>query len=224
MKHPFPVRIPVGWKVIITQGYHANHNGLDVATGDAVMTYGIPVVWPFPFPGKPYEIQVDNPVPALSKRARVQVDGTDPTTGITYSVIGLHASSSPYTVFPSATTDVVFNQGDTIAYIGNSGAVYPKPTPQKGFDGSHLHLSLGVKKPGELNYTMVDPALYFDENNPFRGPDDPSRDQPIYNWMASAAILPSDKLRILADGMQAVNPKQASILRAVAGFLRAFGS
>ena len=224
MKYKFPLRIPDSWKLTVTQGFHENHNGNDVAVDDGVMTFGIPFVWCFPFPGKPYEIQVDTPVAALATKARAQVDGTDPATGITYSIIGLHLSSSPYTVLPGSNTDIVFKQGDTIAHLGNSGVVRPLPTPEKPFDGSHIHLALGIKKPGEANYTMVDPSIYFDVTNPFRGADDLTKDDPIYKWAHDKATLPSAKLTFLGQSMMSTNPTQARIVLAVAMVIKAFGS
>lgn len=224
MKHPFPLRIPSGWRLSITQGYHSGHAGNDVALDNGAMTFGIPFVWPFPFSGKPYEIQVDNPVAALATKARAQVDGTDPLTGITYSIIGLHLSSSPHTVLPASTTSIVFNQGDTIAYLGNSGAVLPKPTPEAPFAGSHIHLALGIKKPREANFTMVDPSIYFDKDNPFRGVDDLTRDDPVYVWAVDKAVLPSAKLTFLGNQTLATNPVQGRIILAVAAFLKAFGN
>ena len=75
-----------------------------------------------------------------------------------------------------------FKQGEVIGFIGNNGAVTPKPTPSNPFFGSHLHLGLGVKNPGEMNFTMVDPSTIFDINDPYIGSDDPTKDHPVYQW------------------------------------------
>ena len=232
MKYQFPFRIPVGWKLFVTTPFTGvdKHNGVDVVTLDQMgvykpeYTYGIPIVWPFPFPGKPYEIHIDSPIPGQGKKARIQVDGVDPVTNIQFSLIDVHASSSPYFVPAGTPNSIVFKQGDVIGFVGNNGAVSPKPTSSDGFAGSHSHIALGVKRPGMLNAINEDPLIYFDLANPFRGTDDPSKDQPIYDWMASRAILPSEKLRILGQAMMASNPKQAKIVLAVATFLKAFGS
>lgn len=220
----YPIRIPKGWRLTITQGYHANHEANDVTSGDGPSTYGLPVVWSFPFPGKPYRMMVNSPLAAKATRASAQIDGIDPNTGITYSCIYIHLSSAPYVVEDGVSNSIVFKQGDIVGYIGNSGAVIPKPTPTNPFGGAHLHLALGIKKPGEANFTMVDPLLHFDILNPFRGADDPSRDKPVYDWAADQAILPSDKLTFLGQSMTASNPTQAKIVLAVAAFLRAFNS
>lgn len=180
--YKFPIRIPEGKRLTISQGFHDGHNGNDVVCGDSILTYGLPIVWPFPFPGKPWDSLVDSPLAKDATKAHAQIDGTDPATGISYSMLSIHLSGALYTVYPGQDTSIVFNEGDTIGYIGNSGSVRPKPTIEKPFDGSHLHLGLGIKKPGEANYIMTDPSLYFDVNNPFRGVDDPSRDNPVYEW------------------------------------------
>ena len=181
MKYQFPIRIPLGWKLTITQGFHANHNGNDVVAGDGPMTYGIPLVWTFPWVGTVYKSVVDNPIGALATKASAQVDCVDPDTGTSYSVIYIHLSGATF-YQPYGAPQNIFKQGDVVGYIGNGGWVNPKPTVEKPFGGSHLHLGLGVKKVGELNFTMVDPSLYFDINDPWRGADDPSRDQVVYDW------------------------------------------
>ena len=186
--YKYPIRIPEGKKLTVSQGFHSGHNGNDVVIYDLLnptgspLTYGLPIVWPFPFPGKPYDSLVDAPLAKDATKAHVQVDGTDPVTGISYSMLSIHLSGALYTIYPGQDTSIIFNEGDTIGYIGNSGFVKPKPTIEKPFDGSHLHLGLGIKKPGDVNYTMVDPSLHFDINTPFRGVDDPSRDAPVYEW------------------------------------------
>lgn len=181
--YKFPIRVPEGWKLTITQGFHEKHNGNDVACGTGPMTYGLPIVWPFPWPGKPYDIAVNAPIGAT--KAHAQVDTVDPSTGIAYSLVYIHLSGAIFTQQAGEDTDRRFQQGDTIGFIGNNGAVRPLPTPASPFGGSHLHLGLGVKMPGEANYTMVDPSLYFDANDPYRGADDPTRDQPVYDWAAA---------------------------------------
>lgn len=183
--YKFPIRIPEGWKLTKSQGFHSEHNGNDIVCGDGRMTFGVPVVWPFPFPGKPYDSLVDSPVAANAVHAHAQVDGIDPETGILYSVIYIHLSGAVLSLLPGVDSNKRFALGETIGYIGNSGWVIPKPTVQTPFGGSHLHLGLGIKKPGEMNATMVDPSLYFDLNDPFRGADDPTRDKPVDDWAAA---------------------------------------
>ena len=93
--------------------------------------------------------------------AHAQIDGTDPDTGIKYSLIYLHLSEVSKSKSATDTTVITYNQGDIIGKIGNNGYVLPAPTPENPYAGTHLHLGVGVKKPGELNYTMVDPMTIF---------------------------------------------------------------
>ena len=191
--YKFPIRIPPGKFLSISQGFKPDiHEGNDVVCGDGPSTFGLPFVWPFPFPGKIYDSVADSPIAAESRHAHAQVDGIDPATGISYSVLCIHLSSVIYTVAPGADSPVRFLMGEAIGYLGNSGMVSPKPTLQNPFGGSHAHLGLGIKNPGEMNYKMVDPSLYFDITSPFYGPDDPSLDKPVYDWAGmTGPVVPS---------------------------------
>jgi len=197
-KAKFPIRIPDGWNLSITQGFHesaptnisqalaiqtVDHIGLDVVCGTGIQTFGSACIWPFPFPGIVWDSQAETPIAELiPAHAHAQIDGIDPATGILYSIVYLHLSAVTNTKDALENKVITYHQGDVIGYIGNSGAVVPLPNAQHPFDGSHLHLGLGIKKPGDLNATMVDPSLYFDITNPFRGPDDASRDQAVIDW------------------------------------------
>jgi peptidoglycan hydrolase-like protein with peptidoglycan-binding domain len=114
--------------------------------------------------------------------AHAQIDTTDPATGIKYSLIYLHLSSVTKTKDVSDNQTIVYNQGDVIGHIGNNGEVHPVPTPAQPQLGSHLHLGLGVKKPGELNYLMVDPQTLFDANDPYVGNYQFTRDLFMGSW------------------------------------------
>lgn len=200
--YKFPIRIPPGKALTISQGFKPEtHIGNDVVCGDGPSTFGLPFVWPFPFPGKIYDSVADSPIAARAKQAHAQVDGTDPVTGISYSLLCIHLSSVVYNVAPGADSPVRFLMGETIGYLGNSGIVSPKPTLQNPFGGSHAHLGLGIKNPGEANYTMVDPSLYFDIANPFYGPDDPSRDNPVLEWAGIKPPVVTQFTREMGFGM-----------------------
>lgn len=211
--YKFPIRIPDDWRLYLAQPFRAEttipissaystspafHDGVDVVCGTPEQTWGSACVWPFPFPGVVYDAEVDSPMGA-TQHAHSQIDGVDPATGIQYSLIYLHVSAVAQTKSPVENKQIVYKQGDVIGWIGNNGAVnfvlngitYTGPIVSYPFGGSHLHLGVGVKKPGELNATMVDPLLYFDLNNPFRGPDDPSRDKPVYDWVIAHGGIPS---------------------------------
>mgnify|MGYP001564783016 FL=1 len=179
--YKFPIRIPRGMFLTLAQSFRADtqidfsealskatksHNGVDVVCGSPQTTWGKICVWPFPWPGVVYDAQVDSLFGA-TQHAHSQIDTTDPTTGIQYSLIYIHLSKVTQTKSPTENKVIIYNQGDTIGNIGNNGFVNPAPTPERPFDGSHLHLGLGVKNPGQANYTMVDPLTILDINNPF---------------------------------------------------------
>lgn len=188
--YQFPIRIPQGQNLIVAQPFKSikpvdiskalsiettEHNGVDIVVGNvgdswdeiSKKTWGTACVWPFPFPGTVYDSRVSSQFGATDF-ARCQVDGIDPATGILYSIIYLHLSSVTNTKAPTENKVITYKQGDVIGCIGNNGFVRPAPTPEKPLAGSHLHGGLGIKKPEELNATMVDPLLYFDVTNPFR--------------------------------------------------------
>ena len=200
--YKFPIRIPSGKILTISQGFKPDtHVGNDVVCGTPIETFGLPFVWPFPFPGKIYDSIADSPIAAQAKQAHAQVDGTDPVTGISYSVLCIHLSSVVYTVAPGADSPVRFLMGETIGYLGNSGMVSPKPSLTAPFAGSHAHLGLGIKQLGQANYTMVDPSLYFDVSDPFYGPDDPSKDSPVLEWAGMNAPSTPHFTREMGYGM-----------------------
>lgn len=179
-----------------------DHNGIDVVCGTNEETWGKECVWPFPWPGIVYDSVVNATFGAT--QAHAQVDTVDPTTGIAYSIMYLHLSSVTKTKTQADNAMVVYNQGDVIGKIGNNGSVRPVPTPQFPLNGSHLHLGLGVKNPGELNYTMVDPLTVFEMSH------------------TVTEETPYDKLIAIANQLEKTNPYQAGIVRAVAGIVKAF--
>lgn len=205
-------------KLILTQAFRAEtqvdfstklststsfHNGVDAVCGTPEETWGKECTWTFPFPGTVWDAQVDSPMGA-KLHAHSQIDGTDPETGIQYSLVYIHLSEVTNTKAPTEVKPIVYQQGDVIGKIGNNGAVMPAPTPLNPLNGTHLHLGVGVKKPGETNYIMVDPLTIF-EFTPT-----------VYEE------TPYEKLIKIADSMMATNPTQAKIVRAVAVIVRAF--
>jgi len=184
MQYQFPIRIPADKHLELAQGFHVaapvgisqalsiqttDHLGVDITCGTPQETWGLECVWPFPWQGTVYDAQVDAPFNA-KQHAHSQIDGTDPATGIQYSLIYIHLSAVTQSKAPTEDKVITYNQGDTIGRIGNNGFVNPAPTAAHPFDGSHLHLGVGVKNPSDLNATMVDPLIYFDLQNPFRSP------------------------------------------------------
>jgi hypothetical protein len=215
MKYPFPIKSN---KLILTQAWRVSapvdmskalsittseHLGVDIVCGTPEETWGKECTWPFPFPGTVYDAEVDSPMGA-KQHAHSQIDGTDPITGIQYSLIYIHLSSVTHTVAPGNSNTWIYQKDDVIGKIGNNGVVYPAPTPQNPLGGTHLHLGVGIKKPGDMNFTMVDPLTIF-ELIPT-----------VYEE------TPYEKLIKIADSMISTNPRMAGIVRAVAGIVRSF--
>lgn len=233
--YKFPLRLPKDLQVIVSQPFRSakpvdiskalsiettDHNGLDIVCGTNEQTWGVECVWPFPWLGVVYDSRVSSQFGATDY-ARCQIDTKDPETGIEYSLIYLHLSSVTNTKTPTENRIVAYRQGEVVGKIGNNGSVRPSPTPERPLDGTHLHLGLGVKKPGEVNYTMVDPQIYLNVKDPFRI----EVSAPIVISTAPVQeILPSARLVIVGNQLMASNPIQARIVLAVAAFLKAFNS
>lgn len=166
-KFPFPLR--TNKKIIVTQGFKSQelidaykkagynmqfHDAIDIATGELKDTHGTPLVCPFP---KAECIYFDDSGETGTQKAdRVQIKYID-ENGTEYIMGGLH--------FSKMIKQDTYLFGETIAYLGNSGFVLPAPSKDSPLNGSHLHLSLLI------NRKVVDPLLYFDVDNPFRGAD-----------------------------------------------------
>jgi len=220
MKYKFPVRAN---KIIVSQPFRSTtpvdlskalskekeHNGLDIVCGTNEETWGKECIWSFPWTGIVYDAQVDSQFGA-TQHAHCQIDTVDPVTGIKYSVVYLHLSSVTESKSPEEDKFISYNQGDVIGRIGNNGYCVPAPTPARPYDGTHLHLGLGVKKPSDTNYIMTDPQLYFDVNDPYLSTP-PSSDP-----------LPSAILEELGNKM--TDPIQAKLVLLVAKILKAFNS
>jgi murein DD-endopeptidase MepM/ murein hydrolase activator NlpD len=70
-----------------------------------------------------------------------------------------------------------YREGDIIGYIGNSGLCRPAPTPQRPFDGAHLHLMLFK------NGILIDPLTVFNPNEWFVFSDTGvDKDAPPLQW------------------------------------------
>lgn len=179
----FPLRIPENRCVILTQGFRSTelaefyrskglnypvHTAIDVICGTSLETYGTPFVCPFPWAEL---VAADEAAYPGAKGSRVQVKYEEPG-GDTWVIGGLHFSD-----LEDHPLGYRFAEGETIAYLGNSGAVYPEPVPEKAHQGAHLHFTV------VLNGTIVDPVLYFDLLTPFRGEDTGfDKDVPALQW------------------------------------------
>jgi hypothetical protein len=161
--YKFPLSIPIGRNLEITQAFKStelveyykskginitSHEALDVACGNAMQTFGTPFVCPFPSAtlDRMNEADAENGFGGL-----IQIKCGELTLG------GIHLSGT--------VKQDIYKEGDILGYIGNYGYVLPEPTIGQPFNGSHIHLYCIV------DGKAVNPLLYFDPNNPFRGQD-----------------------------------------------------
>lgn len=199
----FPVRIPLGWRIILTQGFKSEkqaewnraqgrvffaHEAVDIVIGNPdfsqTATYGASIVCPFP--SAKLVRREDGGAPTDPKAGLFQISYTQGT--VEYIMGGLHCSE--------VIDKPVFKEGEVVAYIGNNGYVNPPPTKAEMFNGGHLHLSMTIKKNGG-NGTPEDPLIYFDINNPYRGDDSgANKDIPPLAW---AFGLTNEKVKEMLD-------------------------
>lgn len=151
MKFAFPIKLHSGLNSIITQEYgnknmvewyKANgvdineHNGTDIIlSGHTSKTYGSELICPFP-KGKVVKTWFDNPMSTKGNGTLIQSEPFE-EDGIQKIVQFLlwHCSEI-------VTSKIDFVEGETIAYVGNSGLVRPAPRPDCAYCGSHLHLGM----------------------------------------------------------------------------------
>lgn len=169
MKYRFPLAVPQGERLYITQGYKSAemaefyqknglqwfiHPAIDVTRESQVKTYGTPFVCPFPYATLDRIVQLADA--ENGKSGHIQIKATLPNGDSIILGCG-HLSD----------TEIrdVYKEGDIIGYLGNYGLVSPKPTIAAPFQGSHAHIETYV------NGQVVNPLDYFDISNPFRAPD-----------------------------------------------------
>lgn len=140
----------------------------------------------------------------------------------------------------TAVPDTKCLQGAVLGHTGNTGDVYAgnhavtlEEKQAGSHAGTHLHFQVRKLKKESVNIPMgnlkyindgqkqlvLNGFRYFvvDYENGYNGCIDP---MPFF----ALELTPSEKLTNLANGMMAANPKQAKILLAVAGLLKAFTS
>ena len=131
-------------------GIFTDHNGVDFITGNAIQTYGTPLVCPFP-EAKVIKIVWDSPM-------------TTKGNGIT-----IKSGNLQIVLWHTGEIKVKLNQklkeGDVVCYIGNSGLCRPAPTTARPYDGSHLHFMLFVDN------VLTDPLTKFDASQWYLGED-----------------------------------------------------
>jgi len=126
-----------------------SHNGVDFGIGTPVQTYGTPLVCPFPVASV---VKVTFTTPMETKGNGVTIQYKDEKK-IRWQLVLWHTGEVAIKMFDT------LKEGDEICFIGNSGICRPAPTPERPYDGSHLHLML------YKNGVLVNPMDYFDENN-----------------------------------------------------------
>lgn len=178
MKYKLPISSPI--KPFITQPYGdksnvawyhehglilTEHNGVDLVISDSIQTYGTRLVCPVPNA----ELSKTWWENAMSTKGNgIQIAWEE--NGDRYNLIFWHCSEI---VIKST-----YKEGDVVGYIGNSGLCKPAPTPQKPFDGSHLHL--GLRK----NNILIDPFEVFDKDQWFVSEDTgQEKDLPPLFWV-----------------------------------------
>jgi len=80
-----------------------------------------------------------------------------------------------HNVFNKVKVGDTVSEGQIVGLMGNTGACLPKPTPERPYDGTHCHLRFSQYQKdqwgGNINIVSLDPCLFFDINNPYRGED-----------------------------------------------------
>ena len=130
------------------------HNGLDITVPNSKGGYGEPIL--ATHNGTVEKIEYDVPHRSRGNGISILDD-----TGL-FSTIYWHLSSFNVNLGDKVVT------GQKIALMGNSGQIFPKPTPANPYGGTHLHF--GVKKhylPYDMGYSgYVDPTpLIFNEGD-----------------------------------------------------------
>lgn len=197
-----PIRAHSNLDIQITQPYGSNanvewykannievpfHNGVDlILTGTERQTYGSALITPTDG-WKIVKVTFDSPMSTKGNGITIECQEFE-EDGITkkLQVVYWHCSEI-------VSKFDALKQFDEIAYIGNSGAVNPAPTPECPYCGSHLHLMLfefhklngrwmlqnennGVKG-------AIDPMTRFDIAWIIRGEDTSvTKDTPPLKW------------------------------------------
>lgn len=171
MRYKFPLRIPVGRVVSITQGFrdtqlaewyksqglnYPEHMAVDAIAGNSVETYGTPFVCPFPEAKIAGDLNFTQADPVNGISGRVIIEYTD-WKNRKILLGGIHLSGAVY--------QKTYKEGDVLGYIGNYGYVRPEPSIARPFDGSHIHMTLVV------DGVLTDPLIFFDPSDPYRGYD-----------------------------------------------------
>jgi hypothetical protein len=181
---PFPILVPKGYKLRITQPYAATdnlawykekglnlsfHNGVDVVidSSDPRLTYGSACFCPFPN-GWTVKKTFDSPMSTKGNGITLESesfieDGIEKKIQLVYWHLSKLVEQ----------TNHYFK--DIVGYVGNSGMVKPEPSPSCPYCGSHLHFMMYEFFKIDRRWVLqnadngvggaIDPMKRFDINN-----------------------------------------------------------
>lgn len=166
--------IPDGCSLEVTQGFkpltNPSHDAIDVVVRqygqtqltNCVISYGSPFICPV----KEAKVVLVNDFGYMNELGN-GIDIEWQEDGYYWRLHFWH------TVYNEKNLNDIVKEGDIIALMGNTGACVPMPTPEQPYMGTHLHLRMSRYKKdawgGNTEITSIDPRLYFDINNPYRG-------------------------------------------------------
>lgn len=169
MKFKFPIRIHSNKKLRISQYYGddrnkewykennlniTKHNGIDyLLNGKRTQSYGTELPCIFP-EAKVVRRYYTNAMSTTGNGLRIAY--RDPQ-GVKWEAVYWHCSE--------VTEKRELKLGDTVALMGNSGLVMPKPTNKRPYNGTHCHFML------YRNGKLVNPILYMGVADVFYGKD-----------------------------------------------------
>lgn len=205
MKLTLPIKVPQGFKPKISQPY-ANtsnnawyqaqgitapfHNGVDLILDpeNPKMTYGSALITPSEG-WKIVKTTFDTPLSTKGNGLTIESpefleEGISKKLQCVYWHCSEIERDKPNQVLPS---------GTIIGYIGNSGIVFPQPTPARPYCGAHLHLMLFEFHKINNSFVLqnadngvlgaIDPMTRFSIYNFITGTDtDISKDNPPLLW------------------------------------------
>lgn len=173
----FPIIVPRGYKLKITQPYGATgsvewykkngvaipfHNGVDVTidSSDPRLTYGSACFFPFP-KGWTVKKTFDSPMSTKGNGVTLESDafvedGIEKKVQLVYWHLSKLVDATQH------------KYKDVIGYVGNSGLVLPAPSPECPYCGSHLHFMLY-----EFHKTEIGMFMLQNKDNGVGGAVDP---------------------------------------------------
>lgn len=196
MKYPLPIEIVKGRYPVITQEFgdttnnqwyeqnginfdtrsNGGHNGTDIVIGggghQATDTYGTKLVCPVP---KANATRVWFESPMSTQGNGIEIQWND-VRGFCQALCW-HCSECNF--------QEEYKEGDTLAYMGNSGLVSPAPSFYAVHNGAHLHLGTWI------NGVMVNPREIFDFTRWYVSDTDTSvqKDLPPFQYFLNQLMI-----------------------------------